>query len=161
LDKLLKAIDKWKTLIASIGLLLAGFFALKQEILKWDPHAWSLPEIGFALLVLVTFIFIWLRNRSVNASRLLDPEAFRLDPKSPHHLVGREEHLEKLLNVLDSNRLVFLVSESGCGKTALLRAGIARSIAVNQWALPIYVDLSVLDWERGPLRALSGGFSRA
>jgi hypothetical protein len=75
------------------------------------------------------------------------------NPQSPQQLVGRREDLAKLLTAL-ANPLVFLVSESGCGKSALLRAGVVQGPAFTQRFLPIYIDMSVLDWEDGPLRAV-------
>jgi hypothetical protein len=68
----------------------------------------------------------------------------KLDPRSPEQLIGRREDLDRLLNAL-ANPLVFLVSESGCGKSALLRAGVAQGPAFTDRFLPIYIDMSVLD----------------
>lgn len=38
---------------------------------------------------------------------------------------------------------------------------MAQGPAFTQRFLPIYVDMSVLDWEEGPLRAVRNGFTRA
>jgi hypothetical protein len=160
LEKILKLIDQWKAVLVSLGLLVAAVVGLKQEVLKWSPTSWSWPELLFAFVATALVGLIWLRSRSANASRLNDSDALKLDPKSPEQLVGREEHLDKLLRVL-GNPLVFLVSESGCGKSALLRAGVMKGPAFTERFLPIYIDMSVLDWEAGPLRALREGFSRA
>jgi hypothetical protein len=43
---------------------------------------------------------IAVRSRSARTSRLIDPDALKLDPRSPEQLVGRREDLDKLLNVL-------------------------------------------------------------
>ena len=102
--------------------------------------------------------FLYWRSRNASASLLKDPDALKLDPQSPEQLVGRGEDLRRLLNAA-SNSIVFLVSESGCGKSALLRAGVAQDPAFAVRFLPIYIDMSVLDWERGPLQAVREGFS--
>jgi hypothetical protein len=43
----------------------------------------------------------------------------------------------------------------------LLRAGIAKGDAFTQRFLPIYIDMSVLDWDVGPLREVREGFAHA
>ncbi len=160
LEKLLKLADQWKNLIAILGTLLTALIGLMTEVLKWDPSAWSWREFAFALLVMLLIAILTLRSRNAHASRLIDPDALKLDPQSPEQLVGRREDLARLLNAL-ANPLVFLVSESGCGKSALLRAGVAQDPVFATRFLPIYIDMSVLDWEDGPRRALREEFSRA
>ena len=160
LEKIVKLVDQWKALIAAVTLLLAGGVGLLTELLKLDPGKWSWRELSFALLAILLVAAIMVRSRSARTSRLIDPDALKLDPRSPEQLVGRREDLDKLLNVL-TNPLVFLVSESGCGKSALMRAGIVEGSAFTERFLPIYIDMSVLDWEDGPLRAVREGFSRA
>jgi hypothetical protein len=76
---------------------------------------------------------------ATRASRLVDPDALKLDPQSPQQLVGRREDLDKLLNAL-ANPLVFLVSESGCGKSALLRAGYSSDLD-DAYLDPMLVEL--------------------
>jgi hypothetical protein len=160
LERLGKLLDQWKGLIAGITLLSAAGIGLWQEFLKLDPWRWSWRELCFVLLATVLVAGVAFRSRRVNASRLVDPDALKLDPQSPEQLVGRREDLDKLLSTL-TNRLVFLVSESGAGKSALLRAGVAQGTTFKERFLPVYVDMSVLDWEDGPLAALREGFSRA
>jgi hypothetical protein len=121
--------------------------------MSWREYA--ITAAAASLLVVVT-----IRSRKAHVSRLIDPEALKLDPQSPEQLVGRREDLDKLLKAL-ANPLVFLVSESGCGKSALLRAGVAQGPAFLRRFLPIYIDMSVFDWEDGPLRAVREGFAQA
>jgi hypothetical protein len=160
LEKLGKLIGQWQGLIAAITLLGGAVLALRNEFLKLSPLAWSWPELAFALLAVGLVTFLAIRSRNANVSRLVDPDALKLDPQSPEQLVGRHEDLGKLLNAL-ANPLVFLVSESGCGKSALLRAGVGQGTIFTDRFLPIYVDMSVLDWQDGPLRAVREGFSRS
>jgi hypothetical protein len=159
-EKLGKLLDQWSRLLVLLGGIVTALIGLKTEVLKWDPFAWSWRELAFAVLVILLIVILTLRSRSAQASRLLDPDALKLDPQSPEQLVGRREDLARLLNAL-ANPLVFLVSESGCGKSALLRAGVVRDPVFATRFLPIYIDMSVLDWEDGPRRALREEFSRA
>jgi len=94
----------------------------RKALIDLDPSASSWPEIAVAAASACVLALVAVRSRKRHVSRLLDPDALKLDPQSPEQLVGRREDLGKLLKAL-ANPLVFLVSESGCGKSALLRAG--------------------------------------
>ncbi len=160
LDALNKLIAQWGTLVAGLGALAAGIGAIWTPLTSFNPAAWSYKEFILALIAIALVVFVAVRTRSAHLARLIDPEALRLDPHAPDELVGRKKDLEKFLSVL-SNKLVFLVSESGCGKTALLQAGVVAGSEFNAKFLPIYVDMSPLDWEDGPLRELREGFLKA
>lgn len=160
LEKLTKLIDQWKGLFGSITILLVTVAGLWTQLLKWNPLTWTWPEFAFALVACLVAAALTIRNRRANASRLIDPEALKLDPRSPEQLIGRREDLDRLLQAL-ANPLVFLVGESGCGKSALLRAAVVQEKSFTDRFLPIYVDMSFLDWEDGPLRAVREEFSRA
>jgi hypothetical protein len=158
--KLIDILNEWK----SLALLLSGFLTAIVDVYNqlfkgggaatpWPPYLVSIVLIGLAL-------FFSLRSRNASVSRLIDPEALKLDPQSPDQLIGRRDDLRRLLNAA-SNSMVFLVGESGCGKSALLRAGVCRDEDFKKRFLPIYIDMSALDWEAGPLRALREEFSRS
>jgi hypothetical protein len=159
-EKITKLIDQWKGLLTGIGLLLAAIIGVHKALTDVDLQTWSWPEIAVAAVSIVLLGIVTVRSHTIHTSRLVDPDALKLDPQSPEQLVGRGEDLGKLLKAL-ANPLVFLVSESGCGKSALLRAGVAEGPAFTSRFLPIYVDLSVLNWEDGPLRAVREGFAQA
>jgi hypothetical protein len=159
-EQLGKLVDQWKGLITGIGLLLAAIVGVHKALTDLDLRSWSWLEITAAVAAVLLLATVALRTRKAHVSRLVDPDALKLDPQSPEQLVGRREDLDKLLRAL-ANPLVFLVSESGCGKSALLRAGVAQGPAFNPRFLPIYIDMSVLDWEDGPLRAVREGFAQA
>jgi hypothetical protein len=159
-DQLGKLVDQWKGLLTAIGLLLAAIVGIRKALIDLDLRTWSWPEISAVAVAALLLAIVAVRSRRAHTSRLIDPEALKLDPQSPEQLVGRREDLEKLLRAL-ANPLVFPVSESGCGKSALLRAGVAQGPAFTQRFLPIYIDMSVLDWEDGPLRAVREGFAQA
>jgi hypothetical protein len=147
-EKVAKLIDQWKGLLTGIGLLLAAIIGVHKALNDVDLRTWSWPEISVAAVSIVLLAIVTFRSRTIHVSRLVDPDALKLDPQSPEQLVGRREDLDKLLKAL-ANPLVFLVSESGCGKSALLRAGVAQGPVFTSRFLPIYIDLSVLDWEAG------------
>jgi Novel STAND NTPase 1 len=136
LEKLRQLIERWQTLLASIGLLIGGLIAVRTQILSLKPQDWSWPEIIAIVLAVAAVGAVALRSRRAHLSRLVDPEALKLDPQSPEQLIGRREDLGKPLNAL-ANPLVFLVGESGCGKSALLRAGVASGPAFAERFLPI------------------------
>jgi hypothetical protein len=159
-EKLGKLIDQWKGLLTGIGLLMAAIVGVRKALTDLDLLTWSWPEIVLVAAAVVLLAIVTVRSRKAHVSRLVDPDAIKLDPQSPEQLVGRREDLDKLLRAL-ANPLVFLVSESGCGKSALLRAGVAQGPAFVQRFLPIYIDMSVLDWEDGPLRAVRENFAQA
>src|SRR5262245_8901894 len=160
LEKWRKLIEQWQGLITGISLLVAAIIGFSIKLFELNPFSWSWRDLAFLLLAILLVAGLMVRSRRANASRLVDPDALKLDPQSPEQLVGRREDLDKLLKAL-VNPLVFLVSESGCGKSALLRAGVAQGPAFTQRFLPIYIDMSVLDWEDGPLRAVREGFAQA
>lgn len=159
-DRFKKFVDQWGNLAASLGALIAAVSAIWTPLTTWSSWAGSWHELLFSLIAAALVTVIVVRTRNAHLSLLVDPDALRLDPQVPEQLVGRQEDLTKLLRVL-ANRLVFLVGESGCGKTALLEAGVTRNAAFTARFLPIYIDMSVLDWDDGPLLAVREGFLRA
>jgi hypothetical protein len=146
-----KLLDQWRGALTAAGLLLTAAIGVWKQALDLNPRAWSWPELSFVFLAASMIAAVVLRSRDANASRLVEAEALKLDPQSPEQLIGRCEDLDKLLETL-TNNLVFLVSESGCGKSALLRAAVAQGPAFTARFLP---DL------RGHVRARLGGRSTA
>jgi hypothetical protein len=158
--KLIDLLNEWKSLALLLGGFLTAIVDVYNQLSKvgsvatpWPPYLFSIVLIGLAL-------FFYVRSRDASVSRLIDPEALKLDPQSPDQLIGRRDDLRRLLNAA-SNSMVFLVGESGCGKSALLRAGVCQDEDFKKRFLPIYIDMSGLDWEAGPLRALREELSRS
>ena len=161
LHDITRFIERFEGAITALLLGLAAIIGTTTKLFEvlHSPAEWSWPEYTFAAGAVIILLVLVARARGRHVSILRDPEALKLDPRSPDQLIGRAEDLRKLLNTLD-NRLVFLVSESGCGKSALLRAGIEPNPDFTGRFLPLYLDMSALDWEEGPLRALRDGFAR-
>ena len=75
-----------------------------------------------AILVIVGAVWAW--DGLSARSRLLRPEAMYLRADDPRHLAGRADDIERLLRICTENPLVYLVGESGAGKSALVQAGL-------------------------------------
>jgi flagellin-specific chaperone FliS len=93
-------------------------------------------------------------RRFAIASRLEQPDAFTLRPTGPSSLIDRIEDLERLLNCVKRNRLVLLDGESGCGKSALVGAGLVPQLQTAGSLLPVVIRDWGEDWVRGPLSAV-------
>ena len=116
-EQLGKLVDQWKGLLAGIGLLLTAIVGILKALSDLGPWKWTGPQIAVATVAVLLLGIVTVCSRRAHVSRLVDPDALKLDPQSPEQLVGRREDLDKLLRLL-ANPLVFLVSESGCGKSA-------------------------------------------
>jgi hypothetical protein len=148
-------------LIGIIGGLLAAIAAFNKQLREALDVLAQIGAVGLAtaaavLLLVGTAMFAAGRRKS---SRLIDPDALRLDPRNPAHLIGRSEDVRLLREKCEIGPLVFLVGDSGSGKSALVQAGLVPTAAVGP-LLPVYIDMANLDWEAGPLAALADRFWR-
>jgi hypothetical protein len=160
LDKAIKLFEQWKTLLVTVGFVLTAILGLWTQVLTVEPWAWSWPELLFTCAVVLVPSALLIRDRVAKASRWANSEPLRLNPQSPEQLIGRSQDLDELLTALSVYPLVFLTGESGCGKSAFLRVGVQKSEIFRDRFLPIYIDMSNLDWEEDPLRILREEFSR-
>jgi hypothetical protein len=135
-----KLSERYEGVFAALMVALAAIVGTVTkffEVLR-EPWDWGWAQWIVASLLLVVAVVLVRRSLRGHASRLLDPNALNLDPQSPDQLIGRAEDLQKFLKAL-VNPLVFLISESGCGKTALLRAGVEQHPDFTNRYLPIYI----------------------
>nr|VFK67619.1 MAG: AAA ATPase domain [Candidatus Kentron sp. UNK]VFK72848.1 MAG: AAA ATPase domain [Candidatus Kentron sp. UNK] len=109
----------------------------------------SLFLVGIAFLLLMGLVL--LRRALARKSRLLRPDALRIDPDDPEHLCGRDGDVRRLYRAVSDLPLVFLEGESGSGKSALVRSGLIKKIQRDAppTLLPIYIDTYTGDWEEG------------
>ena len=127
--------------------------------------AWVLP--GCAFLLIAGFAVVLWRGfqRFAQASRLERPDAFVLRPTDPDALIGRTTDLANLINAVNRNRVVLLDGESGCGKSALISAGLIPRLQQTNGLLPLVIRDWGDEWVRGPLsaalEALFGNVSQA
>lgn len=111
------------------------------------------PVVSTIIVVLFGLIIWRGYRRFMLASRLERPDAFTLHPTTPSTLIGRDEDLSRLVNAVKQHRLVLLDGESGCGKSALISAGLLPVLQSAPGLLPVVIREWGDDWVRGPLAA--------
>jgi len=104
------------------------------------------------LLIPGLLALVLLLDRRRRRSRLLDPDALIIRPEE--HLVGRDDDIQNVSRLCDSESLIWLVGESGVGKSALLQAGLVPKLRTSPGKLPIFVDNWGSDWLKGPHEAV-------
>ncbi|MEA2884281.1 MAG: hypothetical protein QOH32_3537 [Bradyrhizobium sp.] len=113
---------------------------------------WQLCVVSGILCLLGLWLLIKWRTRH---SRLLIPDALRLDRDNADHLVGRADDVDNLLQRCLLKQIVFLEGESGSGKSALVRSGLLPKLKNEKSVIPLVLaDLWVDHWELGPFQAL-------
>lgn len=147
-------------LIGILGGLLAAVAAFDGQVrgavaVFARLGAPGLAASAAALLSLGLLLFVLDRRK---ASQLLDPDALRLDPRRPEHLIGRSEDVRLLHEKCVASRLVFLVGDSGAGKSALVRAGLAPAVETSGRLLAVHIDMANLDWDGDACEALADCF---
>jgi hypothetical protein len=95
-------------------------------------------------------------------SRLLKPDALRLDRDNADHLVGRPDDVNNLLQRCLAKQIAFLEGESGSGKSALVRAGLLPKLKDDKSVQPLLLDdWWVDDWEWSPFKALRSALMKS
>jgi conflict system STAND superfamily ATPase len=150
-------------LIGILGGLLAAVAAFDGQVrgavaVFARLGAPGLAASAAALLSLGLLLFVLGRRK---AWQLLDPDALRLDPRRPEHLIGRSEDVRLLHEKCVASRLVFLVGDSGAGKSALVRAGLAPAVETSGRLLAVHIDMANLDWDGDACEALADCFWRS
>ena len=123
--------------------LTANMYSVKflDFFLKDRVNAGVLGLVVATVVLLATGLLLIVAGRRTG-SRLLDPEAFRLDPRRPEHLIGRAEDVRLLLEKCEARPLMFLVGDSGSGKSAMLQAGLMPAATADGRLLPVYLDMA-------------------
>ncbi len=147
----------WKTYLALISAgrsaitAYSGLFDKeKGAIEKWlalPPEAKWVAVAFLGLIALFAAIAAWSRR-----SILLQRDRFIVSADDPEQLVGRTTEVEELTKECEASPLVFLEGESGAGKSALARAGLAnflRDPAEKRQLIPVLLDASSLSWQGG------------
>jgi hypothetical protein len=153
----------WGSLLTRSTAILGTVSGLLAAISAFQPQWSAFLALGYvgwlllAVLLLAAAAAIFLARRR-RRSRLLDPDALRLDPANSAHLLGREGEIQDLVRISDAAPLVFLSGDSGAGKSALIRAGLVpRLLADARWR-PILLDMGDRDFDRGLAAALGEAF---
>jgi hypothetical protein len=110
----------------------------------------SLGAWWFLSLILILLGAGWVWDGLSSRSRLIHVEAMYLRPDDSRYLVGRTDDVDALISTCRESALVYLVGESGAGKTALIQAGVLPRLTSDSSLLPIYLNSYGHDWEAGP-----------
>jgi hypothetical protein len=134
----------WVATTKALDPVIVEYFNLPT----WMSHA------GAVLIIAALGLPLWRSfRRFAQASRLERPDAFTLRPSDPASLIGRTEDLARLIKSVKHNRLVLLDGESGCGKSALVSAGLLHLMQASDGLLPLVIRDWGDDWVHGPLSA--------
>jgi membrane protein implicated in regulation of membrane protease activity len=150
-DGLTKSVAAVLGLAATLAAAILGSLRLAAETLGLPIYVAAL----LAAALLLSFCALLWRSyrRFARESRLEQPDRFTLVATTPESLIGRTEDLDRLVRAVAQNRLVLLDGESGCGKSALVSAGLVPRLRASDGLLPIVLRDWGDDWYRGPLAA--------
>ncbi len=156
-DEKVKAISGGVSALTGILTALTQYNeTLKKVIGSLGPMA-ELPTsvwVGAAAILLIAGVSaLW--DGLTRRSRLLRPEALLLRSDEPRHLKGREEDIERLTMLCNEYQQVYLVGESGAGKSSLIQAGLCPALKADRGLFPIYLNVWGEDWQAGPRIALT------
>lgn len=157
----------WKSYVGMVAGLSSGLTAFTDALDKARGAFAGLrglpPETRWlAALVLGGLALLALATALSRRSLLLRPERFVVSADEPDHLVGREQEIKALCTECERHHLVFLVGESGAGKSALVRSGVVPRYQApdgEQVFVPVLVDLSAVAWHNGLRKALATSIS--
>jgi hypothetical protein len=140
-------------ILTALVAIVGGATNLLDQITAFQKFG---PWVPWLIYVALFALGIWLLyQRGTHRSRLLKPDALRLDRDNAYHLVGRVEDIDNLLQQCLAKPIVFLEGESGSGKSALVRAGLLPKLKDEKSLLPLMLsDRWVDEWDRSPLQAL-------
>lgn len=154
-------VERLKSTQAVVGAAIAilAFADRAKDILepvtRLLPTAYQVFVFPALLIAAIALILRAFFLSSPVRSRLVRPEALRLQRENRDHLIGRTEEIERLIRLASGSPLLFIVGESGVGKSALLGAGLVPKLAAGGALLPVYIDsLSGPDWEEDAWRLL-------
>jgi len=142
------------SVITAITGLVALLGAFATNIQTWIPPLKGIekPVLGIIALALLSATASIQRKRLTKQSELLQPHALDLDPQKD--LVGREEDVRHIKEHVNNSSLVWLVGDSGAGKSALLTAGAIPTLR-KDGTIVIYVSDWGSDWIDGPRESLA------
>lgn len=137
--------------IATLVGVLTGWFQKALEVIHLPQAA---PLLGVVIIGAAT-LYLWRDyRRFFRQSRIEQPDKFTLLATTPESLIGRDRDLNLLFQTVMQKRIVLLDGESGCGKSALVGAGLVPRLQNTDRLLPGLVRDWGDDWVHGPLSAM-------
>jgi hypothetical protein len=152
----LTILEEFRALLLAVGAVAAALGALLKlrpninEQLNTGIKDWHLV-LAAACALLVLGVLHWIRRPASVLKEIRD-----LDPG---RLYGREAEVESWLKHLSNHRLVWMSGESGCGKSSLVRFGLAPRLLRTGRFEPIYISDWGEDWAAGPWESLAACLS--
>src|SRR5262249_16417532 len=145
---LLNLLETSGKIVGAIGVLVTATWAGVPWLEPFLGHYGAVAVLLLGTGALVAFVWIWQRTRST----ILRPDAFLLQVTTREDLIGRRQDIDDLKDLVEENAVVFLVGESGTGKSALVSAGLAPALRADGRYLPVLMNKYGDDWAVGPLR---------
>lgn len=151
----------FKEFISNLGVVGSGLVAIGTALLALTDWLDNLAaKVGLPALVVQSIAIGlvaalawngWQRWRRLSGqSRLLKTDNFKLEAKGPETLIGRNDDIERLLAGVQRNKLYELDGDSGCGKSALIAAGLVPRLRDDSGFVPLHVRDWGDDFVRGP-----------
>lgn len=111
------------------------------------------PAIALAVVLLTligSILVAWLSFRKVSRLDRSQKDAFDLRARTADDLIGRDDDITDFMALIETNQLVFLVGDSGSGKSALVATGLKPRLQKGDQFLPILITRYGTDWVAGP-----------
>lgn len=162
LEAIAKRLKSAAAPLAAIAFLLTTLADVRT---KWidlfsNPLTWAWHQYAIVAAACLGIYFLHRWSKSAWVSKLLEPDALRLNPRSSEHLFGRAGDIDQLVKKIEEGRIIFLVGESGSGKTALLGGGIVDHPYIRARFVPLHIDLSTLDFDQGIAKSVAETYWR-
>ena len=124
------------------------------------PSYASYIALGAVLAIIVGWFAVGYRSYA-NASKIARLEKFNVEASTPDSLIGRKDDLNQLCDEVKRSRIVLLDGESGCGKSALVSAGLLITLSNEKSLLPCLIRNWGENWVAGPLASALDALHRA
>ena len=142
---------QWLKELTAIVTALGGLGATLGQLLLKEKDSQNQLLLGISA-ALAFFGLYWLARRWLaRPSAIRKASALDIGRK---YLRGRDTDLDNVLNRLKDFPLVWLVGESGAGKSSLLELGLVPRLEEDPSFFPVYLEHWGADWQRGPREGL-------
>jgi hypothetical protein len=160
--------ERFNKLLATLTSLITGILGLMGAIASlWArvreeiPFVRDIPlpyvALSSVILIGITVFIAWkYRSRArapLGLARALDI--------GNRYLEGRGDDIDRLLRHLNDFPVVWLIGESGAGKSSLLKRGLLPELQKSRSHLGLFIDNWGADWVEGPQRALAKALLRS